>query len=40
MDKIRNKEEFQDKLKNLALRRGMRISIPYGMKSGTYNINV
>ena len=38
LDTIRNKDEFQDRLKLLALRKGMRIIIPYGMKQGTYYV--
>jgi hypothetical protein len=32
MDRIKNKDEFQEKIKKMALRRGLKISIPYGMK--------
>ena len=38
MDKIKNKDEFQEKIKKMALRRGLKISIPYGMKQGTYYV--
>ena len=38
MDKVRNKDEFQEKIKKMALRRGLKISIPYGMKQGTYYV--
>lgn len=38
LDQIKNKDEFQERLKLLALRRGMRINIPYGMKQSTYYV--
>ena len=37
-DDIRNKDEFQDKLRELALKKGMKLQLPYGMKQGTFYV--
>jgi hypothetical protein len=38
LDAIKNKEEFAEKIKLISMRRGMKISIPYGMKQGTFYV--